>query len=304
MVEKIKSQLIEDKRYGFLRIDPVPTEEEVEAFYLEEFYTSEYRKFNDSDLAVQQKDQDFFRLRWQFIYDQCFDILGSILGKKLLDIGCGYCQALLYFRDRGLSVYGIEPSREGYEYGLSQGIKMVQSGVEGSKIPFFDEKIDIVMLLNVLEHLRDPESTLKHIRSDYLTDSGILVIDVPNEFNDFQTIARDEHGLDEWWVCPPNHLNYFSPTSLKRLLEGCGYQVLHMESSFPLEMFMLLGDVYVGDSALGSECHQKRVRFEQTLVKHGKLNKLRKFYSMLADLELGRQVTIYASPNQNHVDTV
>ncbi|MCC3590998.1 MAG: class I SAM-dependent methyltransferase [Microcoleus sp. PH2017_29_MFU_D_A] len=291
-----KYQLIQDPEYSFLRINPVPTEAEVERFYLDEFYSGEYSKFNDSDLSVQQKDREFFHLRWQFIHDQCSDILGSLLGKKLLDIGCGYCQALLYFRDRGLSVHGIEPSREGYEYGLSQGIKMVQRGIEGNDIKAFDERFDIVTLLNVLEHLRNPAEALKRIRSDYLAKGGVLVIDVPNEFNDFQTSAKAEHRLQEWWVCPPNHLNYFSPTSLKALLQSCGYQVVHIEASFPLEMFLLWGDVYVGNGVLGAECHQKRVRFEQVLVKHGKLDKLRAFYAALADLELGRQITVYAVP--------
>jgi 2-polyprenyl-3-methyl-5-hydroxy-6-metoxy-1,4-benzoquinol methylase len=288
-------QLVEDPDYGFLKIQPTPSQEDVEKFYLEEFYSGEYKKFNDSDLSVQQKDRDFFRLRWQFIYEQCSEILGCLDGRELLDIGCGYCQALLYFQEVGLSVSGLEPSIEGYNYGIDHGINMFHGGVD--LINLEDQKeFDIVTLLNVLEHLRDPVSSLKSIRSQCLKKGGILVVDVPNEFNDFQVVAQEEYGLSQWWVCPPAHLNYFSPESLNKLLQGCGYNVIHMESSFPLEMFLLMGDVYVGNSGLGSECHRKRVLFEQTMVKHGKLGKLRDFYSALSKLGLGRQITAYATP--------
>ena len=36
--------------------------------------------------------------------------------------------------------------------------------------------------------------------------------------------------------------------------------------------------------------------FELNMVKAGKLDKLKKFYAALADVELGRQVTMYATP--------
>lgn len=288
-------KLVEDPDYGFLKIQPTPSQEDVERFYLEEFYSGEYKKFNDSDLNVQQKDRDFFQLRWKLIYEQCSEILGSLDGRELLDIGCGYCQALLYFQEMGLSVSGLEPSVEGYNYGVDHGITMFHGGVD--LINLGDQKkFDVVTILNVLEHLRDPVSSLKSIRLQCLTKNGLLVVDVPNEFNDFQVVAQKEYGLSNWWVCPPGHLNYFSPESLTKLLTGCGYKVIHMESSFPLEMFLLMGDVYVGNSDLGSQCHKKRVLFEKTLVKHGKLGSLRKFYTALSKLGLGRQITAYATP--------
>ena len=41
------------------------------------------------------------------------------------------------------------------------------------------------MLNNVLEHLEDPEKTLYQVK-EILNDGGLLTIDVPNEFNEFQ----------------------------------------------------------------------------------------------------------------------
>ena len=111
---------------------------------------------------------------------------------------------------------------------------------------------------------------------------------------DVQTAGRDVHGLTDWWVAPPAHLNYFSKDTLVNLLEGTGYSVQLAEASFPLEMFLLFGDNYVKDGSIGSVCHKKRVAFEQNLRMHGKTSSLKNFYRSLAELNLGRQITIYS----------
>jgi len=218
--------IINDPEYGFLRADPIPTEEEVEKFYKEEFYSSEYKRFNDSSLEVQKEEQDFFESRWKSIYATCEQHLGKMLGFSILDIGCGFAQALLYFRQRGLYASGLEPSPEAVEYARSQGLEVFQAGIED-----FDcvgsRGFEIVTILNVLEHLRNPAATLLSIKDKLLKPGGMLVIDVPNEFNDFQTVADEEFGLKKWWICPPNHINYFSASSLSHLLDICGYDIKH-----------------------------------------------------------------------------
>lgn len=53
-------KVINDPIYGYLRVDPVPSQEEVEQYYKEEFYSSTYKSFNDSSLEIQKDEQDFF----------------------------------------------------------------------------------------------------------------------------------------------------------------------------------------------------------------------------------------------------
>ena len=61
-----------------------------------------------------------------------------------------------------------------------------------------------------------------------------------------------------------------------------------------MELFLLLGENYVQDSQLGRECHQKRIKFETAMVEHGFGEKLSQLYSSLADLDLGRQIVVFA----------
>lgn len=292
MVMEKKFRIVTDSAHAFLRADPIPAQQEVKEYYKQEFYSSDCRRFNDSSLQVQVEEEDFFLSRWEGIYSKCIEHFGHG-SLSLFDIGFGFSQALLYFRDRGFAVSGLEPSPEAVEYARSKGLQVYNAGIEDFEC-VGERRFDVVTLLNVLEHLRDPAATLGNIKSKLLRAGGLLVVDVPNEFNDFQTIANEEYNLKSWWVCPPNHINYFSATSLKKLLVDCGYSIFHAEASFPMEIFMLMGDVYVGNGDLGRTCHDKRVKFEYLMRKYGKKGKLAKLYQLLAELDLGRQVVVYA----------
>ena len=163
-------------------------------------------------------------------------------------------------------------------------------------IPSVNQRYDVVLILDVLEHLIHPAEAVINIRKHILKPDGLLVIDVANDYNEFQKTANDRYDLDEYWVVPPLHLNYFSGQSLKGMVEKCGYQPFYCESSFPLEMFLLFGDVYVGDPVLGPACHEKRVNFERLLRNSGRGELLHQFYEALAGLNLGRQVVLFCHP--------
>ncbi len=293
----MKHNIISDNEYGYLRLEPIPSQKEVEEFYAQEFYSAKASYFNSSALELQKEQAEFFNTRWESLYKVCVDFFGKDIDKKsVFDIGFGFAQALLFLKQKGLEVSGLEPSTEAVEYAFKQGINAYHSSIEnfdcvGSK------KFDVVLLLNVLEHLRKPAETLLNIKNQLLTTNGLLVIDVPNDFNLFQNIANQEYNLNEWWVVAPNHVNYFSPDSLKNLLELCGYKVFDYEASFPLDIFLLFGDQYVGNGIIGRECHNKRVNFEKLMRKYGKQTELKALYKAFADLNLGRTISIYATPN-------
>ena len=291
----MKANIVKDSKFGFKRVEPIPTQEEVEKFYAQEFYDANAKYFNNSALLLQEEQSDFFNARWKAIYDEMESFFGNkISDKSVFDIGFGFAQALKYMKNKGLKVAGLEPSKEGVDYARENGINAIHCGIE--RLDLVKDKSEVVLLLNVLEHLRKPEQTLLNIKEKVLTTDGMLVIEVPNDFNDFQIVADAEYDLDEWWVFPPNHINYFSHDSLQELLRGCGYKIIHCTSSFPLDMFLLFGDQYVGNPKLGRECHNKRVKFEQLMEKHGKAEKLKKFYNALSELNLGRSISVYATP--------
>ncbi len=296
-MEKQAYTVIKDAEYGYLRANPIPSEEEVNQYYLEEFYAQNKEKFNNSSLETQLEQSDFFKAKYENYFSNCEKIIGTLNGKSVFDIGFGFAQALLFFKEKNMHVAGIEPSKEGYEFAKKQGLDVHQGSIESTFVDV-KQKYDVVTLLNVLEHLRNPAEVLINIKEKLINQNGVLVIDVPNDFNDFQTVANKEYDLNQWWFFPPRHINYFSKKSLESLLEQCGYEVAYAEGSFPLELFLLFGENYVKDGALGKQCHNKRVQFENLLRKHNKHDKLSSFYKALADLELGRDIVMFAKPKK------
>jgi len=280
--------------YGFRYVEPTPSQDEIDAYYADEFYSEQYAQMNDSGLGVQEADREFFNGARSDVLADIERFLGRpAAGLSLLDVGCGWGEALLFFRDAGLTVAGFDPAPEAVARARELELDVQVAGVERLDV-FGGRRFDIVTLFNVLEHLADPVAVVKEARQTLLQPGGLLIIDVPNDFNEWQQVGRAVHDLDEWWVAPPAHLNYFTPTSLRAMLEGEGYEVRGLRASFPLEMFLLMGDRYVGDPSLGRRCHERRVAFERSLRRHGGEASLRRFYEALADIDLGRQVVAIA----------
>jgi 2-polyprenyl-3-methyl-5-hydroxy-6-metoxy-1,4-benzoquinol methylase len=281
-------------RYGFLRVWPTPSAEDITRFYADEFYSGQYKNFNNSALTVQQADQPFHDAHRGDICRGIETIAGKPLaGMTVLDVGCGWAQTLLYMKEHGAECFGFDPAPEAVEYARGKGLNVRRAGMDTVEV-FTGQRFDVVMLLNVLEHLADPEAVMQEIRAKVLRAGGILVIEVPNEFNAFQVAGQRTHGLPEWWVAPPGHLNYFSASTLRALLEGTGYRVELSEASFPLELFLLFGDNYVGDRALGRACHERRMAFEGNMRAQGREDIMHRFYAALAQLNLGRQVITFS----------
>ncbi len=286
-------QLRTHPEYGYREVTPTPSNEEIARFYADEFYSSEYPRLNDSSLEVQERDKDFYDA---FRRDLC-DRIEALRRRPLsdlsvLDIGCGWGETLSYFKDRGMDCYGFDPAPEAIEYGRGKGLSVKCAGMDDLNV--FGRRFDVVLMQNVLEHLAHPDQVMDVIRDQLLLPGGVLIIDVPNEFNSFQLSGRETHALDQWWVCPPNHLNYFTHRSLQKLVEGKGFLCRRLTSSFPLEMFLLFGHNYVEDAALGRRCHEMRMAFESNLRDTGRAEVLHDFYQSLAQLGLGRQILLFA----------
>jgi 2-polyprenyl-3-methyl-5-hydroxy-6-metoxy-1,4-benzoquinol methylase len=289
-----KAGLIAHPKYGFLQVTPTPSPEEISEYYAQEFYSGDYQQLNDSSLEVQVRDQEFYDAQRESVLRDVEAVSGRpVAGRSMLDVGCGWGQALLFFQKHGFDCAGFDPAPEAVDYARSRGLNVVHAGIERLDV-FAPRRFDVVTLFNVLEHLADPVGIVSQIRDLVLVPGGLLVIDVPNEFNDFQLSGQAVHGLREWWVAPPAHLNYFSGSTLRALLVGEGFEVPIIRASFPMELFLLFGQNYVNSPELGRACHEQRMAFEANLRATGRQDLLDELYTWLASRNLGRQVVAVA----------
>ncbi len=284
---------LKKNKFGFFQIKPTPTSQELDKFYKKFFYTKNYKKLNNSALKEQLKEKNFYDYKWKKIYENFKFFKKNLKKKKVLDIGCGWGQCILYLKSRGLDCYGLDSADDAIEYCKKKKLKAEISNLDKLDV-FGNIKFDFVIMNNVLEHLRDPVSIIKKIKK-ILKKNGILFIEVPNDFNDFQETGRLANKIKkQWWVSAPAHLNYFSHDTLTNFLNKNKYIVKKRDSSFPFEIFLLFGDNYVSDRSLGKKCHKKRINFEQNFLKTKNEKILNKFYEKLAEINLGRTAIIYA----------
>lgn len=281
-----KFEIIDCELCGFKHAIPLPTFEELANVYSDEYYSIE------KPLYIQNYIED--KEWWDVTYKQRFDLFDSHLnskGRSLLDVGSGPGLFLAKGQELGWKVKGIEPSSQAAEYSREVLKLDIEEKFLDVSLAKNLGKFDVVNLGEVIEHLSDPAGMLKIVNS-LLHIGGLISVIAPNDFNPFQELLRDSCNYDSWWIAPPHHLNYFNKDSLIKLLDRCGFEVVHDETTFPIDIFLLMGDNYVGDDKLGRLLHKKRINFDLNLAKNQDLNsKLRKAFS---ELGLGRELFVLA----------
>lgn len=274
-----------DAELGFIHIDPIPSTEELEKIYKDEYYTTEKKDY--IDYAIEDLEW------WETTYSDKYDTFETYItsdGKSILDIGCGPGYFLLYGKKRGWDCYGVDPSSVASKHAQDNGLNI--SNALFDKNDYHDMKFDVIHMHNVLEHISNPIQLVNDATS-LLKAGGILCVGVPNDFSPFQKILWKNLDFKPWWLAPPHHINYFTPESLTKLIEKNKLNVFLKESSFPMELFLLLGDNYIDNPKLGREMHFKRKKFDLALSKNDN-NLKRELYQSLAKLNLGREIILYA----------
>jgi hypothetical protein len=148
-------------------------------------------------------------------------------------------------------------------------------------------------LNNVLEHLPDPIGLVSLARN-LLEPGGLICINIPNDFSPMQIAGQSAVKAEPWWVAPPHHLNYFDFDSAQRFLEKLGFKVVERTTSFPMELFLMMGEDYIGKDDIGRACHNRRKKFDLSFEAAGLSAARRAFYKALAHAGMGREAVLIA----------
>jgi len=275
------------KDCGFTHLWPKPTAEELADYYSRSFYETHTPK----DWAEKEASEQSY---WELEYADRLAGLAEILGKpkgKLLDVGCGGGWLLASARSRGWEVLGVEPSLAMWEQAAQRAPVLLGTfpGVDVSGPGLFDA----VHLKLVLEHVSDAFEVLR-AACGVLRPGGVVVVQVPNDFNVLQLAAQELLEKESWWVTHPAHVNYFSFDSLERTLRRCGFEPCRREGTFPMETFLLQGIDYVGRDEIGRQCHRQRMAMEMNLEKAGLGEIRREFARWLGKQGIGREAVVFA----------
>ena len=241
------------------------------------------------------------------IFDEKLDYLETkIKGKtkSILDIGSGSGFFLKRAKEKGWAIHGIEPNKTASNYSEKIGIPVINDFFQNVEIENM-KKYDAINLFDVLEHVNNPTELLKKCHR-LLKSRGIVVIEVPNDYNPLQKIVQKSLKKEEYWLTiltksrnynwasKIDHVNYFNFSSLKRLLTKLRFKVIYQQSTFPLELFLLMGDDYLKSEKIGKKIHQKRINLEMNLMIDENMRIKKEIYEKFAELCIGRTAIIFA----------
>ena len=131
--------------------------------------------------------------------------------KKVLEIGCSTGYYLKGLQLRGYEVCGSELSEDAVK--LAKEWYDVKAFASEFPPESHFNKYDVVIIHHVIEHVMNPKEFLERA-SNYLAKDGIFIIETPNVKSLGIKIFKNNYPV----FCPPGHLNFFSTSTLEKIL--------------------------------------------------------------------------------------
>jgi methionine biosynthesis protein MetW len=185
-------------------------------------------------------------------------VLSARPAARILDIGCGAganARALKQKHPK-VKLFGIEPNARAAELAKGAGVEVFQGTVDDWLASKPSDRVDAVVLSDVLEHISDPVSLLRRLISFENTANATFVISVPNYavwYNRLRTLVG---RFDYAWsgLYDRTHLRFFTRKSLQKLLRYLGLVPVEvrctpslLQSAAPLLRRFFENDVAVGE---------------------------------------------------------
>jgi SAM-dependent methyltransferase len=166
------------------------------------------------------------------------ELLDRAAPRTLLDVGCGEGVLVQRWAQRlpDGRVVGIDLEEESIQEGWArhQAPNLEYRVMEAHKLPFADGEFDLASAVEVLEHVPDPEQTLREMAR---CAARHLLVSVPRE--PLWRALNMARGA--YWSAlgnTPGHLNHWSRRSFLELLSRQG-EVVEVRSPFPWTMVLV-----------------------------------------------------------------
>ncbi|HEX7761775.1 MAG TPA: class I SAM-dependent methyltransferase [Caulobacteraceae bacterium] len=283
---------------GWRTLEPKPSAEELKAFYAQKYFQGSHGTYAQgyTDTEIQHRN---LLARQTLLAIQRARGAGPEAGDALLEIGCGEGWFLKAADQAGFAVRGLDYSEDGlrrFHPGFLDRATFGDALENLDRLIAAGEAADVCVMEHVLEHVLDPEGLLVRLPR-LLKPAGVVAITVPNDFSALQLAARQSGAIDrDFWVAPPQHLNYFNAQNLPRLMARLGFEVRMAFASFPIDWFLLHpGSNYVTDGAQGKPAHRARMAIDLMLADQG-LDAFLDFGASLFACGMGRSLTVIAAP--------
>jgi 2-polyprenyl-3-methyl-5-hydroxy-6-metoxy-1,4-benzoquinol methylase len=282
---------------GWRSVARKPTPAALKAFYAQAY-------FQDSHGTYAADYTEAERAHRALVADTLLHALakaGCASPGRWLEVGCGEGWLLAAAQRAGYQVRGLDFSEAGlrrFHPELAQQVSFGDAFDNLEALIVAGATYDVVAMEHVLEHVLDPEALIGRL-PQLIAPGGVAAITVPNDFSPLQRLARTRGLIDrDFWVAPPQHLNYFDAASLKRFLQRLGFKVRAAYASFPIDWYLFHpGSNYVANPAAGKDAHRARMAIDLMLAAEG-MDAYLALGEALYACGAGRSLTVIAAASE------
>lgn len=171
------------------------------------------------DDFYQQHDAAWRMLGAKYKAQHIINICRGYNFDTVLEVGAGDGSILKFLSETNFAPAfdAVEISNSGVEQIKAAGINNLRSVQEfdGYRLPFADDSFDLIILSHVLEHVEHERILLRELKRV----AKMFVLEVPLDYR-YEVDRRIKHFLSY------GHINIYTPTSLRYLLQTEGFDIL------------------------------------------------------------------------------
>lgn len=147
---------------------------------------------------------------------------------RVLEVGCGAGTTLAWLKRTG-------------RCGTTVGVECVPAAAEAARavvdevyccnaetMDFGTQRFDLVLLLDILEHLLDPWGFLERLREKHLQPGALVIASIPNIRN-YRVlkalVLRGEFTYQDAGILDRTHLRFFTRSSAAELMQTGGMRI-------------------------------------------------------------------------------
>ena len=221
LVDKGGVHIVACEACNLIQLEELPSEEELRELYAEGYFDGVGTDAGYEEYAGQEKeylatfDDDVQRIR-EFVPQG-----------RILDVGCGYGYFVRRALAAGFDAYGVDLSSDGIREAEKHIPGRTFCGTIEGVAELEEMQFDVIFASHLIEHIPDPRSFVAEL-IHHLSDRGIIVLVTPNIESWLARISRAR------WVSfkIPEHVAYYTPKTITRLLEMAGFEILTVDSAY------------------------------------------------------------------------
>lgn len=201
-------------------------------------------RMSEEELNLEQKNKALLKEKWGcnlgYSSDARSTLIDMIPADKgapitVLELGCALGSTLnrIKFLWPKADVHGVEYDEAAARIAGSVS-NVIQGDVENMQIPYTERQFDFIICADVLEHLRNPEATIRRF-IPYLKTDGYFLISLPNVRYYAVSMMLMQYGRFDYadsGILDRTHIKFFTKDTAIEMLQNCGLEVVSLERNY------------------------------------------------------------------------